>query len=283
MITRRRFIRNSALAGSAAMLLPGMLTAQDKKGGIGLQLYTVRDNLEENLIATMQQVAAIGYTYLEAAGYNNGLFYGRSPRDFRQMAEDLGMRVVSSHVAVSEQDLGRIVEAHAALGVEYMVIPYLAAEERRNAGDYRRLASKMNENGIFSRMADIRLGYHNHDFEFLPMEGTCGYDILLQETDPSLVSFEADLYWMYKAGVNPLKYFSKHPGRFELWHVKDMDNTPAKGFTEVGKGILPYIKLFEAMPKIGVKYFFVEQDECETDPLESIKISYKYLEEIVNL
>lgn len=277
MISRRNFITRTAMASSAVFLVPAWLRAQDKQTEIGLQLYTVRDEMDRDLSGTLKRIASIGYTALETAGYAQGLFYGVKPADFKRMVEDLGMRTVSSHASFDDREMTRLIDAHEELGIEYVVIPSLPGEQRESADDYKRAAEKLNENGILTRMAGIRLGYHNHDFEFATFGRHRAYDILLKETDPGLVCFEADIYWMIKAGVDPLHYFSQYPGRFELWHVKDMDDTPERGFTEVGQGTIPYHSLFDIADDIGLKHFFVEQDQCNKPPLESIEMSYDYI------
>ena len=123
----------------------------------------------------------------------------------------------------------------------------------------------------------IKLAYHNHDFEFAPVDGKTGFDILIKETDPKLVFFEMDIYWVSKAGKDPLAMFAKYPGRFAMWHIKDMDNTPKKYFTEVGSGVINYKKIFNYTAQSGMKYFFVEQDMCPGAPLDSTAKSIAYL------
>jgi sugar phosphate isomerase/epimerase len=127
------------------------------------------------------------------------------------------------------------------------------------------------------KKAGIQFCYHNHDFEFKDMGGQHGYDVLLKETDPGLVKFELDLYWASFAGKDPVEIFRQHPGRFPLWHVKDMDNTPKKFFTEVGNGVIDFKAIFAHARESGMKHYFVEQDICPGSPFESIKKSFQYI------
>lgn len=158
----------------------------------------------------------------------------------------------------------------------------LSGREYFNTADNcKKTAELLNQFGEVCNASGIRFAYHNHAFEFEMVEEKVPYNILLESTDPNLVTFEPDLYWMVKAGVNPVDYFSKYNGRFELWHVKDMDKTEEQFFTEVGQGVIDFKTLFEAKALSGMQYFFVEQDRCKNHPpLESIKISYNYLKDL---
>jgi sugar phosphate isomerase/epimerase len=282
MQTRRTFIKTTTLAGISTMVAPYLLKGAAMKKDIGLQLYTVRDHLSKDLPGTLKQVAKIGYTWLEAAGYNEGKFYGLPPKDFKTMVEDLGMTLVSSHVGFSPEQSRQVVDAHLELGVPYVVLPWMSMPENPGRADYAQQADMFNQLGDACKSSGLKFGYHNHDFEFVKIEETTGFDLLLEMTDPELVCFECDIYWMTYARVDPMEYFMKYPGRFELWHVKDMEDSPERGFTEVGEGTIPYGQYFETAEEItGMRYFFVEQDTCKKDPLESVAISFNNLKNIL--
>ena len=185
---------------------------------IGLQLYTVRDALAKDFEGTLARVAATGYREVEFAGY-----MGRRPEAVRAVLERNGLRAPSAHVALQEMRtrMPAVVEAAHVIDHDYIVVPYLPEEERRTMPQYERLADELNTLGRRARDADLRLAYHNHDFEFTRMDGRLPYDLLLERTDPQLVSFEMDLYWITKAGHDPLAYFDRFPGRFRMVHVKD--------------------------------------------------------------
>lgn len=253
------------------------------KKDIGLQLYTVRDQISKDLHGTLKEVARIGYTWLEAAGYGDGKFYGLSPAEFKKLVTDLGMQVVSSHCSFKSDNSKQVIDAHLELGASYIVYPSISIPEQPTGDDYYLATAFLNEIGLLCAQSGLKFGYHNHDFEFKTIGDTTGFDIMLERTDPELVCFEADIYWMAYAGVDTLDYFSKYPGRFSLWHVKDMEDSLEKNFTEVGKGTIPYKKYFaKAIDDSGMNYFFVEQDECKGDPLESIEISHIYLSNLLN-
>ncbi len=282
MISRRKFLRDTALTTIGTMAIPHFLNASPGGKNIGLQLYTVRDQIALDLKGTLRKISKIGYTWLEAAGYEDGKFYGLEPAEFRKMVGKLGMRVISSHTMFTADQQKQAIKAHAELGVEYLVFPVFPLKQHKTKDDFIQAAARLNAVGEACKKAGLKFSYHNHDFEFLRLDNTRGYDILLGSTDAGTVSFEADIYWMKYAGVDPLAYFEKYPGRFELWHVKDMKDSPDKGFAEVGEGIIPYGGIFAAKDSAGMKYFFVEQDQCEMDPLESVEISFRNLYSLLN-
>jgi len=281
MITRRTFIKTTALASFSSMLAPNLLQAASSKKDIGLQLYTLRDLINKDLQGTLVKIAETGYTWLEAAGYNNGKFYGLQPHEFKKMVEDLGMRLISSHATFEPEQQQQAIDAHTDLGVTYLVYPVLPISEKVTKNDFSRAASRLNEIGKACNLSGLKFGYHNHAFEFVKIEETTGFDLLLNLTDPDLVCFEADLYWMIYADVDPVDYFKKYPGRFELWHIKDMEDSPERDFTEAGTGIIDFKHMFRHKDEAGLAYFFFEQDDCKINPLESVKISYKNLKRIV--
>ncbi|MBU0695770.1 MAG: sugar phosphate isomerase/epimerase [Bacteroidetes bacterium] len=287
--SRRTFLKNSALL-SAGVLLSPHLFAHEKKH-IGLQLYTVRDYMQKDPASTLAKVAKVGYTSVEGATYTgNEMFYGMTPQAFASLLKQNGLIMPSSHFRLGEEqvngasqkgtilnDWERAVDDAATVGLKYMVCAYLSAAERGNLDHYKKIADDFNKAGETCKKAGIQLCYHNHDFEFIQEDGKYPYDILLTNTDKNLVKMEMDLYWITKAKQNPIALINKHPGRFPLWHVKDMDKTTDRMFTEVGNGIIDFKKIFKHADQAGLKYFFVEQDKCPGDPYDSITQSYKYI------
>ena len=281
MITRRTFIKTTTFASVAAMFGPGMLKAANNEKDVGLQLYTVRDQIARDLPGTLRGISRIGYSWLEAAGYDNGTFYGMAPAEFRKIVNDFGMKVVSSHAMFSEVEQEQAIAAHAELGAEYLIFPGFPVPEHKAKDDFLKAAARLNTIGDACNKSGIKFGYHNHAFEFVEFGNTKGFDIMLTSTDPQKVCFESDIYWMIYAGVDPLKYFRDYAGRFELWHVKDMEAGEKKEFAPVGTGIIDFKPIFVQKERAGMVYFFVEQDDCKIDPLESVKISYSNLKKIV--
>lgn len=275
--SRRNFIKQSALLSAGFVLSKEEYFKANKK--VGVQLYTLRDQLQKDLAGTIAAVAQAGYQEVETFNYGNRKHSGLSPKDFDALLKKNNLTTPSGHYTVrpflfeGKDDAWKTaIEDAKAIGQHYMVIPYLAAEDRKNLDAYKKIAARLNRGGELCKAAGMQIAYHNHDFEFQPLEGSTGYDVLLKETDASLVQFEMDLYWVTFAGKDPIEMIKKNPGRFSLWHVKDMDNTPQKKFTEVGNGIINFKKIFDCQKKSGMKHFFVEQD-VSASPIESIKMS----------
>lgn len=289
MTSRRSFIKSASLLAAGGLVYPSGFTF--KKQYIGLQLYTIRDAMQKDPAAALARVAAIGYNSVEGATYTGTeKFYGMSAKDFKNLLKKNGLKMPSGHYRLGEEkekgkpvqgtmlyDWDRAVDDGAAIGLQYMVCAYLSPSERGDLDHYKYIAEQLNKAGERCKKANIQLCYHNHDFEFKEQDGKLPYDILLNDTDKDLVKMELDLYWATKAGKDPVALFNQHPGRFPLWHVKDMDNTDKHDFTEVGNGIIDFKKIFAHAHDAGMKYFFVEQDKTPGSPFDSIKQSYQYI------
>ena len=283
MPTRRDFLRQSSLL-TASLFLPKenwFFAPQN----IGLQLYTLRNEMDKDAKGTLAKVAAQGYKTVETYGYNEGKWFGMNAAELRTTLKANGLTTPSGHTFHGnifldkgwEEKWKPAVDNAKAVGQEFIVIPWIEEQFRTDINNYKKIAAGLNKAGEICKKSGIKLAYHNHDFEFTPLAGTTAFDVLLKETDPKLVFFELDIFWVSKAGKDPLALFSKHPGRFAMWHVKDMDNTPQKNFTEVGSGVINYKKIFTYAKQSGMKYFFVEQDKCAGAPLESTAKSITYL------
>ncbi|MDN5288656.1 MAG: sugar phosphate isomerase/epimerase [Mucilaginibacter sp.] len=289
MTTRRSFLKTSAVL-SAGLLAAPNLFAYDKKY-IGLQLYTVRDAMTKDPAAALAKVAQIGYTSVEGATYTGTeLFYGSDAKAFKALLKQNGLIMPSAHYRLGEEqvngasqkgtilnDWEKAVADAAEVGVKYMVCAYLSQTERGSLDHYKKVAEDFNKAGEVCKKSGIQLCYHNHDFEFIQEDGKYPYETILHNTDKNLVKFEMDLYWITKANQDPLALFNENPGRFPLWHVKDMDRTPERKFTEVGNGTIDFKKIFAQSKKAGLQYFFVEQDVCPGDPFDSITQSITYI------
>jgi len=281
MTTRRAFLENTACTFLCTLALPD-LALQDpppaprKLGDIGLQLFTVRNELRQDFEGTLARVSAIGYKEVEFAGY-----FGRTPAEIKAALTRFGLSAPGAHLPATALPYGweRALEAAAAIGHRYLICPSLMPDERRNLDDYKRTAAQFNRAGEMTKKAGIQFAYHNHAFEFAPLDGQLPYDVLLAETDPSLVKMEMDLYWITRSNQDPLKYFERYPGRFALLHVKDMDDTPRRGQTEVGRGIIDFKRIFAQADRAGTKHFFVEHDE-PVSAFDSIQISYAHLKQL---
>jgi sugar phosphate isomerase/epimerase len=241
---------------------------------IGLQLYTVRDDAAKDFAGTIRKVADIGYAAVELAGHG-----GLSVRELSGLLADNHLTVAGSHIGLDrlESDLPKVIEENLSLGNTHIVVPYLPEERRKTADEYKTLAETLTTLGATLQIAGMTLCYHNHDFEFKPLEnGQIGEDILLANSDPNLVKIEADTYWILKAGLDPVAFVKKHPGRVPLMHIKDRDTTDGS-FAPVGTGDLPLDALIAAAGEIGTQYLLVEQDLCKGPALEAAALSYNNL------
>ncbi len=268
---------------------PFMINAQEKLGG--LALYTVRDDMTTNAKATLLAVAEAGYINIEAAGYNDGKFYGMSPADFKKLLQEFGLNPISTHQgSVTMENADDMIADVKAAGFEYFVIPvppmglFKYDQETRTmsmTGGVANLTEIINTLGKKCKKAGLKLLYHNHDFEFIKdADGIVPIDYLLEHTDPEYVNFQMDLYWVTKAGADPVAYFEKYPRRFKIWHVKDMDEQGR--FAPVGKGKIDFARILKKKRLSGMKYYMVEQDMTfdGLKPLEAIKISHEGLKKI---
>ena len=275
---RRHFIQNLSF-GAAGLYMSPLLADQFKKKSLNVQLYTVRDAVSKNLEGTLERLAGLGYKNIELYGYN-GTFFGKTANEFKTILSNTGIKVLSSHhtTGIAMKGKGTLsdgwdkaVEDVHALGAEYMVCAFLFPNER-TPEIYKSLPAMFEKAATATNTAGIQFAYHNHDFEFEKLGDTLVYDFLLNNTPADLVKMEMDLYWISKAGQDPVAYFEKYPGRFHLWHVKDME-AGTKAITEVGNGTIDFDRIFKARKKAGLKYWFVEQDTSKRDMFESLTIS----------
>jgi len=276
MVTRRDFLKKAGLAAAATTFLPPMEFRPAVKK-TGLILYTVRNDMGKNIDGTLNAVAGMGYNWIEAADYSNGLFYGLKPAIFRKKVKNFGLHFISSHNGgLNMSNIDKVISDASEAGLKYLVLPSLPDEWGKSVDGYKQAADFFNIAGAKCRKAGMKFGFHNHTSEFKPFENQIPYDILLKNTDHKLVTFELDLCWITVAGESAVDYINKFPGRFELWHVKDM--SPDKQDATIGEGTIDFKPIFALAKKSGLKYWFIEQDECKTHPeLESAKISRDYL------
>ena len=243
-------------------------------GAVGVQLYTVRSLLEEDFEGTITKIAEMGYDKVEFAGY-----YDRSPEEVKAIVDRLDLGAPAAHILPGDirDRPDELLRTAQVMGHDYLVCAYLTEQDRGSIKAYRNVAALLENFGKRCADAGIQLAYHNHDFEFQTIADTLPYDVLLQETRPETVKMEIDLYWIRKAGHDPLAYFEKHPSRFPLWHVKDMG--PGGGMTPVGKGQMDFAALFKQAEPAGLQHAFVEHDNPE-DPMASIRNSLRYLRDL---
>jgi len=297
--SRRNFLRVSATGAVGALALSqyaakaeaaplAQPSADPKSFGIALQLYTIRDAMALNVPGSLRQVSDIGYKYLELAGYANGKFYNYEPSEFKKLVNAFDMEILSSHTQVEDKGITlenakKMAEDHAKLGVKYCIQPWVVPEARTTISSYRNMVAEWNKVGGIMKEYGIQFGYHNHNFEFATVEGKIPFfDIFMTELDKDLVTMELDLFWTTKAGQNPIELVKKYPGRFQLFHMKDMFTKEAPFYTTdgvtdfapVGAGVIDFKEILAAKDIAGMKYMVVEQDSTKDGkPFDAIKTS----------
>ena len=267
MIDRRAFI---GAVGAACVV--GVRMEAKKIQRLGMQLYTVRTEMEKDVDATLARVAALGYKEVEFAGY-----FKRTPAQIRDGLKKAGLTAPAAHVdypSLTQEKLPAVIEAARVIGHRYLVNPWIDETVRKEPDIWKRVADTFNRAGAATQKAGIQFAYHNHHFEFAPSDGKLPYELLLEQCDPKLVKMELDLCWITAAGKDPLDYFNKYPGRFPLVHVKDM--TLDGKMVDVGAGIIDWKAIYAARKEAGIKYWFVEHDQPE-DPMQSLAASYRYM------
>ena len=317
MSSRRKFLQQTSAAALGGLLLPrlaraGSLFTEKATRPIGLQLYTLGDLMTKDAKGTLQKLAAIGYKELESAGSQKGNYYGFKPKEFAAMVKDMGMTWRSAHVGgapfTMEQIMRMAKTAEDSARIQKMAERFKDRPKTLNLKEnYQQLADDAAEGGlsylvcssipvntldeintaveVFTKTGEackkngVQFAYHNHTTEFDQVEGHRPFDYILSNTDKELVKMELDLAWATKANQDPITLFKQHPGRFPLWHVKDLEKDTQKP-TEVGNGYIDFKRIFDNAKESGMKYFFVEQDGAP-QPLEDVTISYNNLKKLL--
>jgi sugar phosphate isomerase/epimerase len=295
MKNRRDFLKISAAGALGVMALSPLACSNgcgtDRKSfGVGLQLYSIRDAMDADVVGTLQKLSEMGYKNLELAGYADGKFYKYAPKEFGKIVKDLGMEIISSHTSVEAEGITLeraklMADTHAEVGVKYCVQPWVNDEDR-TIDTYKKMIGDWNEVGKIMKSVGIQFAYHNHNFEFVNVDGIVPYyDIFMPEMDADLITMELDMFWANKAGQDPVEMFKKYPGRFQLFHFKDMATNQAPFYdvikddiTSVGAGVIDFKRIMAAKETAGMKYMFVEDDnQGNGKPFEALETSIKNL------
>lgn len=286
---RKEFLRTSAAltAGFSLAGLPLISNADPMKAKkYGIQLYTVRNDIAKDLASTISYVAKAGYSQVELYGFDGKTFFGKTPKEFKAMFDASHLTSPSGHYSMPDSVVHgnleawkNIVEAASVMGNQYVTIPY-TTDKYRNGDSLKKYVEAINKVAELTKKAGMKQAYHNHDFEFKKTDdGNQLLTTLLTQTDPGMVDFEFDLYWVVFAGENPLDWFQKFPGRFTMWHVKDMtiNAQGQKESTQVGDGSIDFASIFAEKKLSGLKYSFVEQEAYTMPAEQCIKKSIAFL------
>jgi len=291
---RRKFIKMGALIGMSSAILPLQFCSPAKKEEevlletpeemksklktFGIQLYSVKDEMAADAKATMTALASFGYTQFEGFDGGKGVLWGMNPSEFKTLTTDLGVKMVASHAEVFDNLDAQASDAKEA-GLEYLICPWIGPQ--KTIDDYKIIADQFNKIGETLKSHGLKFAYHNHDYTFVTMDGVLPQDVLMENTDPSLVDFEMDMYWVYVAGINPSEYLAKYPGRFKLCHLKDAEADKGDGKERgvlLGSGEIPFSNLVKKSKDLGMEYFIVEQERfVGTNPMEAAEKNASYL------
>ena len=293
--SRRAFLKNSTIAIAATAFMPDTIFASKKKPNVlGVQLYSVRDDMEKDPVATLQQLAAIGYRDVEHANYVDRKFYGYTAQKFKKVLEDLGLKMISGHTVMSLEDWDaakndftdkwkHTIEDAATVGQHYIINPWMDESLRKDYDGLMHFLELFNKCGELCKKSGLKFGYHNHDFEFnTTLNNKMVYDIILANTESSLVAQQLDIGNMYNGGGEPLEVLKKYPERFELMHVKDEIKSVRGGMgdtfesTVLGNGILPVKSIVDLARKSGgTTNFIIEQESYQNKtPIECVREDY---------
>ena len=283
--TRKQFLKTTA-TGLAITAISGKLLACNPGSGkisnFGLQLWSIKEDMAKDPKGVLTQVAAMGYKQIESFEGSMGIFWGMKNTEFKKLMDDLGMQIVSSHCDI-EKDFERKAAEAGEIGMKYLIDPWFGAQKSIDL--FKKEAEKFNEKGEICKKAGLRFGYHNHDYPFVPVDGQKPMDVMIENTDPALVDFEMDIYWVVTAGEDPIKWFEKYPNRFRLCHVKDRKkNTPLSDKNAsciAGQGEIDYPKILKEGQKKGLEYFIIEQEHFDgTTPMKAAKANADYMKKI---
>ena len=276
MNTRREFLKMLSMGTLLPLIsVKTFGSAFDNKKRLGAQIYSFRDLIRSDLWGTIEAIGKMGFTGLEPYGYD-GKFFGIEAREFRKRCADLGLEIYGTHTGINEANAIHFCEQAVEAGMEFLILPSMMGRPTATIADYQKIAAEMNRIGQICRQHKLRFAYHNHDFEFRLIDGIMPYDILLKETESSLVSFQADTYFFAKMNLDPIDFFKAYPGRFSSLHVKDL------GFDGqsciVGNGVVDFKAIMEVQELAGVELLVYEQENCaEGSMLYCAEQSIRYI------
>lgn len=280
--------RSTSLLSTSLIALPGFKSIVPAKYKMGLQLFSVRAPMSKDVVGTVKKISSIGYEDCETYGYDaaTGSYYGLKASAFRKLLGDHQMITTSGHYDFTKffdkpadalmQYTDQCIEGAHALGHRYITWPWLDPAFR-SLENFKLLTGKLNAIGERVHKAGLGFAYHNHDFEFTDYNGENGYKIIMRETDPSLVKLQLDLYWvMHSSKLSPAQLFSQQPGRFVMWHIKDMDKT-SRDYSELGNGSIDFTVILPEASRAGLQYYYIEQGgNFAKDPIQSVTDSAMY-------
>jgi sugar phosphate isomerase/epimerase len=292
MTNRKQFLQQSALLAAGMLLAPscmlGSKSTPKSARNIGLQLYSLREIISQDVPGLIKRISDIGYRDVETYGFSSTSgYWGLAPSEFKSLLDEHDVVSNSGHYGLddfirtgNDTELKSIIEAASVLKQHYVTVPYLGDDLRTTADDFKRTIEALNKAAALCKDAGLKLAYHNHDFELKDLgDGQTGLQIFLENSDATAIDFELDLYWVVRAGQDPVSLFTTYPGRFTMWHVKDMDKNKPELNTEIGDGSIDFKSIFAAADTAGLKHFYVEQENFSKEPYQSITESITHIKQ----
>ena len=300
-IKRRNFLQNAGIVTAGALLMPQIAcqspvkdTSKEAKiveplmpspslNKFGIQLYTLRDVIQENPKEILKTLSTFGFNQIEGYEGKKGLFWGMTNTEFKKYTSDLGLNMVSSHCDINKDFEKKAAQA-AEIGMEYLVCPWIGPQKSKD--DWKKVTDKLNACGEICKKNGIRFAYHNHDYSFKSFSGMIPHNYMMDNTDPATVDFEMDIYWVVTGGADPIEYLEKYPNRFRLCHVKDRLKSAApdekKATCNLGTGQIDFPKILKVAQANGMKHYIMEQEDYQgASPMDSAKIGADYLKNLV--
>lgn len=285
-MNRREFVSKSAQATALLALFPEIACSKKimPTSGIfnefGIQLWTLRDIIYANPKETIQQIGKMGYTQIESFEGEKGIFWGMKPNEFKSFLDGEGLKLVSTHCNWTK-DLQQKAAEVASVGGKYMICPWLGPQ--KSIDDFKRYADEFNKAGEICKKEGVKFAYHNHDYSFKTLDGQIPQQLFMDKTDPDLVDFEMDMYWVITAGVDPIEYMTKYKNRFRLCHIKDRNKNATEPFDSctLGDGFINYPEILVKAKALGMNYFIYEQEKYNNKGvLVNAKESADYLKKM---
>ena len=280
--SRRQFLYNAGLMTAAAAFGQELFAGTKGANPFGLQLYTLRDVIGGDTKAVLRQVASFGYSFVEGYEGEKGLFWGMTNKEFKAYLDQLGLQMVSSHCDMYK-DLEQKAAQAGEIGMKYLICPWLGPQ--KTLDDFKKAADAFNKAGEICKKNGLKFAYHNHGYSFTLQEGQYPQDVMMKNTDPNLVDFEMDIYWVVTAGQDPNTWLAKYPNRWRLCHVKDRGKEfsaeESDASVDLGTGVIDFKKVAATAKKAGMKYYIVEQERYDNgNSIQAVKDNAVYMRKL---
>ncbi len=297
---RRTFLQTAGIMTAGSLIIPQWACSGSPKetadnttaadtpkpslDNFGIQLYTLRDVIPNDPKGTLQQISNLGFTQIEGYEHSEqGMFWNMPHTDFKKYLDDIGLTMVSSHCDINKDFEAKAAQA-AEIGMKYLICPSIGAQTSVEA--WKNVTDKFNKCGEICQQNGIRFAYHNHAYSFKAFTGMIPHDFMMENTDPALVDFEMDIYWVVTGGADPVEYLTKYPNRFRLCHVKDRMKTATpeerEASCDLGTGMIDFPKILKVAADNGMQYFILEQERYDNStPMKSAAVGAEYLKNLV--